>query len=207
MADASDYDLLQRWRSGDADAGSRLVERQFSTVFRFFRRKVADPDVARELAQKTFVTCLEVRENLREEVRFKAFVLGIARNMLLRHLRAGANTREETEGDVDRAAVSQPSPSLMMAMREEQRLLLAALRRLPLDLQLTLELYYWEELTTQEIARVLDIAQGTVKWRLSRARELLREEIEAIGVPEVVESTIRDLDRWAQSVRKLVDGD
>ena len=45
MVDASDYDLLQRWRSGDADAGSRLVERQFSTVFRFFRRKVADAEV------------------------------------------------------------------------------------------------------------------------------------------------------------------
>ena len=56
--------------------------------------------------------------------------------------------------------------------------MLAALNGLPLDLQIALELYYWEELSVVEVAAVLEVPEGTVKSRLHRARQLLREQLD-----------------------------
>ena len=208
MADRTDIELVQAWRVGDDDAGSELVERHFSSVFRFLRRRVTQAEQARDLAQATFETCVEICERVESGVRFRAFLLGIARNLLLRHRRAQAQ-QQRRDADADGAGLLSPrtSPSGAVAVREEQRLLLAALRRLPQDLQVTLELHYWEELTTAEIATVLGVARGTIKWRLASARERLRTELENMAHVDLVESTVRDLDRWARSVRKLVDSD
>jgi RNA polymerase sigma factor (sigma-70 family) len=73
------------------------------------------------------------------------------------------------------------SPSRIVALRQEQHAVLAALHELPLDLQIALELYYWEELTVGEVAQVLEVPEGTVKSRLHRARQLLRERLDAAG--------------------------
>lgn len=70
-----------------------------------------------------------------------------------------------------------PGLSSVAVQRAEQRLLVAALQRIPLDLQMAIELYYWEELSVAELATALEIPPGTVKSRLHRARELLRQEM------------------------------
>jgi RNA polymerase sigma-70 factor (ECF subfamily) len=200
-ADPSDSELLDAWRGGDARAGDRLVQRHFRSVFRFFRRKLDRG--AEDLAQRTFLTCVETRDNVREGSSFRAYVLGIARNHLLHELRDRArpeSPRRDPEG------TSPLSPSGAVAWQEEQRVLLTALRRLPLDLQITLELHYWEQMTTAEVASVLDIAAGTVKWRLARARKLLEQQIAAVAGSESVQRSVtQSLDAWARSLRKLLD--
>ena len=100
------------------------------------------------------------------------------------------------------------SPSEHVALREEQRLLLAALRRLPLDLQITLELYYWEHLPVADIAAVLGVPDGTVKSRLARARDGLRRRIAELAASDHVRTgTLKDLDGWARSLRDVLDPD
>ncbi len=206
MSESSDAELLAAWRSGDADSGSELVARHFQAVYRFFRRKVDDPDLAKDLTQKTFLTCLEKRDRLRDDLRFKAFVLGIGRNMLLRQLRTFGKQAEREERVGADPTPTATSPSQVVAMREEQRLLLLALRSLPLDLQMTIELHYWEQLTTAEIGEVLEVASGTVKWRLSRARELLRAKIgELASSAALRESTLGNLEHWAKSLQGVLD--
>ena len=100
------------------------------------------------------------------------------------------------------------SPSRAAAAKEEQHLLLRALRTLPLADQLIVELSYWERLTTAEIGEVLEIPQGTVKWRLSQARGALRTAIERAEASEALRTaTITNLDAWAGSLRALLDRD
>ena len=93
---------------------------------------------------------------------------------------------------------------MVIARGQRDAALLAALRNLPLELQLVLELHYWEGMSTAELAEVLELAQGTVKTRLFRARAQLRERMGADPSPEV-EAT-DDFDAWAQSLRGLVSG-
>ncbi|HWB82026.1 MAG TPA: sigma-70 family RNA polymerase sigma factor [Nannocystaceae bacterium] len=174
-----DAELLEAWRMGDGAAGQELFARHAASVMRFFRNKL-DVDLE-DLVQRTFLACVESRDRVRDGSSFRAYVLRIARNELVNHYvarqRAASRVDPLTTSILDMGA----SPSVMVASDERDRALLTALRRLPLDLQTALELHYWEELSTSELAEVLGIPQGTVKTRLFRAREQLRVTLREAG--------------------------
>jgi RNA polymerase sigma-70 factor (ECF subfamily) len=199
-----DHQLLQAWADGNEAAGSELVGRHIDALHRFFGARVSFDDAA-DLAQRTFLACLESRERLPSICSFRAFLLGIARHVYLKHQRKEGRRRRM----LDRCdAAPEPTRTLVsrIGLREEQRLLLRALDRLPFDLQLALELHYWENLSTAEIGDVLGIPRGTVLSRLHRARELLRDEILALAPePELSERTLSGLERWARSLREQLD--
>jgi len=89
-----------------------------------------------------------------------------------------------------------------VARRREHQLLLTALRAIPLDLQVALELYYWEQLDGAELAEVLGIPEGTARSRLRRAREAIAEKIaELEGDADPGAASLRDLDAWAAALR------
>ena len=200
----TDYALLQAWGAGDDDAGDALVTRYVPVLYRFFRNKL-DTDVD-ELAQRTLMACVESRERLRKDASFRSYLLAIARRQLMMHLRKrmrGDRAHRVAEVPVDEVL---GSPSEVARHKEELKLLSAVLRRIPLDLQITLELHYWEELPVAEIAEVLEIPVGTVKSRLHRAREVLRTAIEAADADEHLRrSTIANLDGWARELREQLD--
>ena len=77
------------------------------------------------------------------------------------------------------------SPTGAVARLEDQRLLLAALRLIPLDAQMLLELAYQEGLPAAEIAEVMGVATGTLHTRLHRARESLRERVRELAPDRV----------------------
>jgi len=200
MEQDPDFELLTAWRGGDAEAGNALFERHFTAVNRFFRSKV-DTGVE-DLVQATFLACVEGRERFEGRSSFRGFLFGIARNQLLgfyRHRHRGVVVEDISVVDLG------ASPSQAMAGREEERILLRALRRLPLDHQITLELFYWENLKTYELADVLGISPHTARSRLSRARAGLREQVERVAKdPAGAQSTLNDLDGWACALRDRV---
>ncbi|MEM6291243.1 MAG: sigma-70 family RNA polymerase sigma factor [Myxococcota bacterium] len=173
------------WRNGDGAAGQALVEQHFLAVYRFFSTKL--PDEADDLSQATFAACVEGRASFRGDASFRSFVLGVARKQLLRHLEGrGLLMGGRAVSEVSIADLV-PSPSSAVAHAERRALLIDAMRTIPLDFQMVLELHYWEGLPTQAVAEVLEVAQGTVKSRLSRAREQLKSALErqqaSSGVP------------------------
>jgi RNA polymerase sigma-70 factor (ECF subfamily) len=92
-----------------------------------------------------------------------------------------------------------------MVEHAEQRLLLEGLRRIPLDYQVALELYHWEGMTGPELAEALDIPEATVRSRLRRGVERLRERMQEIAESgEQLKSTLANLDNWAESLRDRV---
>ena len=169
----ADLELLEAWRRGDEGAGNELLKRHFRSVYMFFDSKVGDG--AEDLAQQTFLACVEARDRV-DPTRgsFKSYLFGIARNLLLqffRRHRRGANVDFGTVSIEDLGGVS---PSRVVAAREEHALLVDALRRLPVDAQIALELHYWEDMSASEIADVLSIPAGTARSRLHRAQQSLR---------------------------------
>lgn len=197
--------LLEAWRRGDRAAGNALFERHYASVARFFHNKVSE--VAQEdLIHETFLACLRAATHFRGEARFKTFLFGIAHNVLADHFRRLGRrmARLGSEADVeDVPAVDlEPSPIAAVAQHQEQRLLLEALRRIPWNHQVALELHYWEELTAAEVGQVLGVPLGTAKTRLRDGREHLEHQLRKLArSPEALQSTLDDLDRWAGRIR------
>ncbi|KIG13669.1 RNA polymerase sigma-70 factor [Enhygromyxa salina] len=177
-ADVTDAELLRAWAGGDKLAGERLFERHFEAVTRFFRNKLPADAHHEDLIQKTFLGCVEARDRFRGEASFRSFLFAIAHNQLSKHWRARSRDRLDLQTvsvfDLD------PSPSAAVARNQEQRQLLLALRRIPLDSQVALELHYWESMTAAEISEVLELPLGTAKTRLRRAKQLLEIELRAL---------------------------
>jgi len=203
--DDDDFALLEAWRRGDRVAGAVLFERHYECVARFFHNKVSE-EAQEDLLHDTFEGCLKAVARFRGQARFRNFLFAIARNVLAEHLRRRQRRQARTGPEVDLeetpAADFGLSPVGAAIQHEEQRLLLEALRHIPLIHQITLELHYWEELTTEDIAEVLGIPVGTVRARLRDGRAHLQEQIRKIASsPEMLESTLDNLDEWARRVR------
>jgi RNA polymerase sigma factor (sigma-70 family) len=196
-----DQALVEAWQQGDKRAGAQLFERYFTPISRFFRHKL--PEQAEDLIQQTFAALLEGRERLRTTTSFRAYLFAIAHNLLRAQLRTIARARaiDPLEHSIEELA---PTPSAVLRARAEQRLLLLALRRLPIEHQITLELYYWEDLSAVELAQIMEVPPSTMRSRLRRARTLLTQALtELAESPELLDSTLTGLEKWAKEVGAL----
>jgi RNA polymerase sigma factor (sigma-70 family) len=173
-----DCELLRSWRAGDRAAGDALIAAHFASVCRFFRTKLGD-DVE-DLIQQTFLELLAASSPVTS---VRATLFTIARRRLLDHLRRRYQRNEIELVTSMSVADLGTSPSTAVARSEQQRLLHEALQRISLDHRIALELAYWENLGGPEIAEILEIPEHTVRSRLSRARQALRDQLEALTDP------------------------
>ncbi len=193
-----DSELLQLWRSGVGWAGQQLLARHRPALLRFFRNRARDD--AHELLQRSFLACLEKRDTLRSATSFRAFLFGVARLELLRHI----DERRRMPDAIDPAGITlsdpQTVPSHIVVRRQERRRLAQALAELPGELQIVVALQYWERLTTAQIAEVEGIPVGTVKSRLRRAKQRLLAQL---GAPPSAANRwpwrAPTLETWAQT--------
>lgn len=167
MGDTTDMELLERWRGADMQAGDQLVGRHFQAIRAYFLSKA--PADYEDLVQETFTRLSSKHDRFRGTSSFRVFLFGIAHMILFEHLRARQRAGrfdplEQSAVDLDGGRMSS-----LMAQRESHRVLLAALRELPLVDQEVLELYYWQKLTAGEIAAVQALPERTVRSRIAAA--------------------------------------
>lgn len=173
----SDSSLLEAWRDGDASAADQLLRQHFDAVHRFFRSKI-EGDAVQDLVQRTFLGCVEGVARI-GEAGFRSYLFGVARKQLMEHLRQHYRRDEPLDLLTLSVCDLRTTPSRWVARRDGHEALLTALQTLPLDTQILLELAYWEELSGKEIAAALGLEENTVRSRLARARQALREALEA----------------------------
>jgi RNA polymerase sigma-70 factor (ECF subfamily) len=194
----SDLDLLVAWRAGDDAAGQALFGRHFRKVYRFFETKCgAEAD---ELVQSTFLACVRAKHNFRGDSSFATYLFTIARHELYRVLSERRRDLARIDFEVSSMAELAPTPRTKIAAREDRRRMLSALRELPVDMQVLLELHYWEGLDVAELAEIFESIPVTIRSRLHRARVALRERMaREADVPAEVTSTLESLDAWARA--------
>ncbi len=134
----NDSALLHAWQDGDQAAGTALVRKHFPLVYRFFRSKL-DQDID-GLVERTLLICRESGERYREAPSMRAYLLGIARSQLLLCVHVYTQPRVRRAGEAARSGAG-PRPLRPEPERPPERpQLLAALRALPVDLQIAVEL-------------------------------------------------------------------
>jgi RNA polymerase sigma factor (sigma-70 family) len=201
----TDLELLDAWRGGDRKAGSDLFERHFDSICRFFANKI-DRDVD-DLVQRTFAACTEGRERFQGHSSFRTYLFGVAHNVLRSHLRTRKRENDRLDFGVTSVFDLGLSPTTLLAQGREQALMLQALRQIPLEHQIVLELYYWEDMEAADLAEVLEMPVGTVRSRIRRAKQLIEEQLARLAESDaLLESTMSNLDSWARSLRAKVLG-
>lgn len=200
--DDEELELLDRWCAGDQAAGSALFRRHYEVVYRFFSSKVEGE--VDDLAQETFLACVRERQRFLRHSSFRTYLFAIARYTLYGYWRRKA--RRATPVDFDELSIASLSTSACsrLTRRQEHVRLLEALRQLPLEQQLLLELHYWEELERDQLAEVFAVEPATTRSRLFRARQALRQLLAAAEAAPVAAALPGqedpELDGWARSV-------
>jgi len=203
VSSSTDFELLDAWKEGDKAAGNTLFQRHFDSVCRFFRNKVGEG--VDDLIQRAFLACVESRDQFRKEASFRTYLFTVARHELYAHFKRSRRDRDRFDPLATSVFDLGPSAVAVVAQRKEQRLLLEALRRIPADHQIALELYYWEELSAAELGRVLDVPEGTIRTRIRRAKSLVEQALRELDASAAqLQSTLADIEGWARSLRDAV---
>jgi RNA polymerase sigma factor (sigma-70 family) len=201
-----DAELVAAWVAGRAGAEEALARLHYASVLRFFELKY--PSEADDLAQQVFLAAHSARERYTGEGSFRSYLLGIARIKLLERLRQAEKTSRLVRfGDEDDGA-SRTRLSTLVARRQEHELVLVAMAALPVEKVMPLQLYYWENLSTLEIAQVLGVPKSTVTSRLARARDALKTQIRALTRPgPMQQQTLGEVERWARELSQREGSD
>lgn len=195
-----DLGLLGRWRQGELRAGQELCERYFSEIYRFFEHKL--PEEADDLTQQTFMACVKSRDQFRGQSSFRTYLYAIARNQLYMRFRK-TPSYEHVDLEVSSLNELVSSPSHKLGKEQELSRVRAALRQLPVEQQVLLELHYWHDLDAAALAEIFAATTGAIRVRLTRARRVLRDRLGAdVG-------SSNDDDRLSRSLHApdLDDGD
>ena len=167
-------ELLAEWRAGSRAAGDALLRRYRPLLFRFFSRRVSTN--VEELVQRTLVACTQNIGRYEGRSSFRSYLFGIAQNQFLMSLRSEAKERRRETFTAPSSPIE--TPSQLLAVKQEHRMLIDALMHVNEEYRGVLKLFYWHGLAVDEIAERLNIPVGTVKSRLSRGRDSVRQGLE-----------------------------
>ncbi|MFW6192641.1 MAG: RNA polymerase sigma factor [Gemmatimonadota bacterium] len=169
--------LVERAREGDRSAMCRLYEAHAGRVYSVVRRLAGRDDLADDLSQEAWIRAFEKLHLFRGESSFGTWMYRLATNTALNHLRSASRHRD-LEEQATREAGARVTGSVDEAVIN-QKVLGDALDRLPPGYREVLVLHDVEGLTHREIGEKLDIATGTSKSQLHKARARMQELITA----------------------------
>lgn len=168
--------LIQHALAGDASAWGELMRAHQEAVFRLAYLLLGDPDDAEDVAQETFLRAWKYLTRFDTTRAFRPWLLSIASNL--------ASNRRRSAGRyfaaLTRAFRDEPKPVMIdeqSSQHTEAQDLWEAVKQLNVQDQQIIYLRYFLDLSVGETAEVLQVAEGTVKSRLSRALEKLRTVI------------------------------
>ena len=185
-----DAELVERWQGGDESAFEALVHRHQRRVFGLVLRMLGNREEAEEVAQEAFLSLHRHGHRFRREARFSTFVYRVAANAALNRRRSLGRKRAREDALARRQEVGLDLPSSPRDPEDAasgsqlQERVQEALLELPADLRAAVVLYDIEGQSYGDIAETLRIPEGTVKSRIHRARNALRELLRPLARAE-----------------------
>jgi len=186
----SDDKLMSRCQEGDASAFDQLVQRHRTTLFNFIYRFINDRESAEEITQEVFIRIYRNIGKFRPELSsFRTWLYRIASNLCKNELRnrnrhsriitklTGANTDEESDNRIEKLPDTSPGPDVQLEQNELQEILSSVISHLPEKYRTILILRDIEDMPYEDIAKIINKPEGTVKSRLNRARHMLKDKM------------------------------
>jgi RNA polymerase sigma-70 factor (ECF subfamily) len=175
----TDGALIQRVCEGDDDAFAVLVERYQHSLHNYLNHLTRSRERAEEIAQDAFIRLYRHAPKCRNEERLGPLLFRMATNLAITEARREQRWKRLLPRLIAAQPVSAPPADGPLLTDEVQQRVSAALATLPLMFRAPLVLFEIEEWSYDEISRALECRVGTVKSRISRARALMRTQLES----------------------------
>jgi RNA polymerase sigma factor (sigma-70 family) len=166
----SDEELMSQVRNGIGEMLGVLFDRYHVPLFNFYVKLTGDRPLSEDLVQEVFFRILKYRHSFRPDTPFRAWMYQIARNARFDHLR---KRRPETAWEPEMSPAVAPVDTAQQS--QEALLLRSALMQISEDKREVLVLSRFQDLKYEEIAQLLGCEVGTVKTRVHRALQELRQ--------------------------------
>jgi len=178
-AEQDDLQLIAASKGGDQDAFAQLVQRYQRRVFNLVYRMLQQYEEANETTQETFLAAWQGLPAFRGDARFATWLYRIAYNCSLKQLEQRKRDKAlqvalEAEQDNTKLVDTE------MDVRDRQALVREHLSHLPAKYRIVLILRHLQDMTYEEMAEILTMPIGTIKTHLFRARNLLKERLQAL---------------------------
>src|SRR5579875_216160 len=181
--DQDEIALVAASRKGDQDAFARLVQLHQRRVFNLVYRMLQDYEEASEVTQEAFFAAWQGLPSFRGDARFSTWLYRSAYNCCLKQLEVRKRERAVQIAVQAEQALAHRSleerASAELDAQDCQQFVRSQLSTLPAKYRIVLVLRHLQEMTYEEIAEILSMPVGTIKTHLFRARNLLKERLEA----------------------------
>lgn len=177
-----DAQLVTASKNGDQDAFSLLVQRYQRRVFNLVFRMLQNYEEASEITQEAFLAAWQGLRSFRGEARFSTWLYRIAYNCALKQLET--RKREQAlhlalQAEQTFAEDEHTGQTAHLEMLDNQEMVQEQLSQLPPKYRIVLILRHLQDMSYEEMAEVLTMPIGTIKTHLFRARNLLKERLQA----------------------------
>ena len=183
LAHLPDEEVVSRVLAGDLPLFEIIIRRYNQLLYRVARGILRDESEAEDVMQETYVRAYEHLAQFAGRSQFRTWLTRIAVNEALARSERGrrfishSQSPESTGDPMEQFATSNPTPEQQAVDSEMRNLVEQAIARLPESYRSVLMLRDVEEISTEEVARILNLSESTVKVRLHRARRTLRRTI------------------------------
>ena len=169
-------DWLRILQSGDHNAFARFIDKYKELVFLCCRRLGLREDEAEDVASETFLAAYKGLKRYRGQAELSTWLWSIAYRQAVNYLRKNRRQCQlEVEPDEEIASYKEPGPAAALQAEEQQEIVWRAVDRLPRLWAMAVVLYYREEKSIAEIAKIMRAKENTVKIYLFRGRERLKQ--------------------------------
>ena len=180
MHQFSDEQLFKLFQEGDIGAFNQLVYRYKDRLYNFIYRIVNDVELAEDLAQDTFLKVYTKKDSFKELYKLSTWMYTIAKNLAFTELRKKKRRKTSSFSEISKddweIQVSDPTSKAIedeIMNEEKRRNIQNALLQISIDFRTIIILRDIQELSYEDISKIIEVPVGTVKSRINRGREKL----------------------------------
>ena len=175
--------LAVKVKNGDSAAFEKLYKEFYPKVYYFARQNVGSPDAAEDITAETFCAAMECIGSLRSEESFVGWLYCIAYRKCADYIKTAELDRKQREQASQLAALSEPLmlPDDYAVNEQTKQQLQTMIDSLPPDMRSAMILYYYDNLSVAEVARVIGTNENNANQKLHRARQKIKKQIEKLA--------------------------
>ncbi len=172
MHEMSDEPLVRAVKEGSISAFEELVGRYQGKLLSFVTYLIRDPEAAQDVVQESFISLYKTIDNVDTSKKFSSYLFSIARNNAISHMRG--SKRHIPLVEAEHITAADTAETLMME-RDEKHHIEQALDIIDAKYKKVITLYYFEDLSYEEMSKRMRLPINTIRTHLRRAKDALRK--------------------------------